>query len=104
MTGLPPFLVASLALATGLFAVGLFGLMVRRGILMQIIALEVMLTGPALAFVAAGAHHGDPGGQGMFVFVLVLAAAEVALGLALYLRLGRVADTADSDSVRALRH
>ncbi|MGY6410686.1 MAG: NADH-quinone oxidoreductase subunit NuoK [Alkalilacustris sp.] len=99
----PLFLTASLVLAAGLFAVGLFGLMIRRGILFQIIALEIMLTGPALAFVAAGAHHGDPGGQGMFVFVLVLAASEVALGLALYLRLGRTADVSDSDTVNLLR-
>lgn len=99
----PLFLTASLVLGTGLFAVGLFGLMIRRGILFQVIALEIMLTGPALAFVAAGAHHGDPGGQGMFVLVLVLAASEVALGLALYLRLGRCADVTDSDTVNLLR-
>ena len=99
----PLFLTAALVLATGLFAVGLFGLLVRRGVLFQIIALEIMLTGPALAFVAAGAHHGDPGGQGMFVFVLVLAASEVALGLALYLRLKRHADTDDSDTITGLR-
>jgi NADH-quinone oxidoreductase subunit K len=97
------FLLAALVLATGLFATGLFGLVARRGVLFQIIALEIMLTGPALAFVAAGAHHGDPGGQGMFVFVLVLAASEVALGLALYLRLSRHADTTDSDTIRELR-
>ena len=102
MTG-PGFLTAALVLATGLFLVGLFGLLIRRGILFQIVSLEVMLTGPALAFVAAGAHHGDAGGQGMFVFVLVLAASEVALGLALYLRLSRHADTRDSDTVRELR-
>lgn len=102
MTG-PAFLTAALVLATALFATGLFGLMVRRGVLFQIIALEVMLTGPALAFVAAGAHHGDPGGQGMFVFVLVLAASEVALGLALYLRLRRHADVTDSDTITRLR-
>jgi NADH-quinone oxidoreductase subunit K len=97
------FLLAALVLATGLFAVGLFGLVARRGVLFQIVALEIMLTGPALAFVAAGAHHGDPGGQGMFIFVLVLAASEVALGLALYLRLSRHADTTDSDTIRELR-
>jgi NADH-quinone oxidoreductase subunit K len=97
------FLLAALVLATGLFATGLFGLIARRGVLFQIVALEIMLTGPALAFVAAGAHHGDPGGQGMFIFVLVLAASEVALGLALYLRLSRHADTTDSDTIRELR-
>lgn len=97
------FLTAALVLAAALFATGLFGLVARRGVLFQIVALEIMLTGPALAFVAAGAQHGDPGGQGMFVLVLVLAASEVALGLALYLRLSRHADTADSDTIRELR-
>jgi NADH-quinone oxidoreductase subunit K len=97
-------LTLSLALAAGLFAAGLFGLLARRAILFQLLSLEVMLTGPALAFVAAGARHGDAGGQGMFVLVLVLAAAEVALGLTLYFRLRRVADVTDADSVSLLRH
>lgn len=99
----PGWFAATLMLSGGLFAVGLAGLVLRRGILFQIIALEVMLTGPALAFVAAGAHHADAGGQAMFVLVLVLAAAEVALGLALYLRLRRHADVSDSDTISTLR-
>ena len=92
-----------LVVATALFAVGLFGVMVRRGVLLQLVALEVMLAGPALAFVAAGARHGDAQGQAMFVLLLVFAAAEVAIGLALYLRLGLCADVSDSDSVSQLR-
>jgi NADH-quinone oxidoreductase subunit K len=94
----------TLILAAGLFGFGLFGVLARRSILFQLLSLEVMLAGPSLAFVSAGAWHGDPQGQGMFVFVLVLAAAEVAIGLALYLRLRRCADVADSDSVSVLRH
>jgi NADH-quinone oxidoreductase subunit K len=92
-----------LVLATTLFAVGLFGVLVRRGVLLQLIALEVLLAGPALAFIAAGARRGDAQGQAMFVILLVFAAAEVAIGLALYLRLRRCADVSDSDSVSQLR-
>jgi NADH-quinone oxidoreductase subunit K len=95
---------AALVLAAGLFAAGVFGVLARRAILIQLLALEVALAGPSLAFVAAGARHGDPGGQGMFVFILALAAAEVAVGLALYLRLRRGPGAADSDAVSALRH
>ncbi|MBN2629627.1 MAG: NADH-quinone oxidoreductase subunit NuoK [Rhodobacteraceae bacterium] len=98
------FLIGMLVLAAGLFAVGLFGVLARRAVLFQLLSLEVMLSGPSLAFVAAGARHGDPAGQGMFVLVLILAAAEVALGLALYLRMARTADVTDSDSIRDLRH
>jgi NADH-quinone oxidoreductase subunit K len=62
-----------------------------------------MLAGPALAFIVAGARHGDAQGQGMFVLILVLAAAEVAIGLSLYLRLSRIADVNDSDSISELK-
>jgi len=96
-------LLAVIVLAAGMFAVGLFGLLARRTIIFQLIALEVMLTGPALLFVAAGAHHGLAAGQGMFVLVLALAAAEVAVGLALYLHLTRLNRSPDSDEASGLK-
>jgi NADH-quinone oxidoreductase subunit K len=92
-----------LLLAAGFFMVGLFGVLARRNILYQLIALEVALCGPALAFVAAGAYHAGAEGQGMFVLTLALAAAEVPLGLALFLRIRRTAGTGDSDAVSGLR-
>lgn len=95
-------LLAVLVLAAGLFAAGLFGLLARRTIIFQLISLEVMLTGPALLFVAAGAHHGVATGQAMFVLVLALAAAEVAVGLALYLHLSRLTGSPDSDEASRL--
>jgi NADH-quinone oxidoreductase subunit K len=94
---------AILALAAGLTFTGLAGVMARRSILMQLISLEVMLTGPALAFVAVGAHHGAVEGVAMFLLVLALAAAEVAIGLAIYLHLRRHASGGDADAARRLR-
>jgi len=91
-----------LVLAAGLFLAGLFGIAARRTILMQLIALEVMLAGPALGFIAAGTHHGSIEGSAMFLLVLGLAAAEVALGLAIYLHMRR-ATGGDSDVARGLR-
>jgi len=91
-----------LVLSAGLFLAGLFGVAARRTILMQLISLEVMLAGPALGFVAAGAHHGSVEGSAMFILVLGLAAAEVALGLAIYLHMRR-ATGGDSDAARRLR-
>jgi len=99
-------LIALLAASGGLFAAGAFGLMARRGILFQLISVEIMLGAPALAFIAAGAYHGLAAGQAMYVLVLTLAAAEAALGLALYLRLRRGAasggSAGDSDAVSEL--
>jgi len=98
MTGLT----AVLALSAALFATGLFGVLARRTIVMQLLSLEIMLSGPALAFVAAGAHHGLVEGTAMFLLVLALAAAEVAVGLAIYLHLRRNTG-GDADSIRDLR-
>ncbi|WP_439533422.1 NADH-quinone oxidoreductase subunit NuoK [Polymorphobacter sp.] len=95
--------VAGLGIAAALFAIGLFGVMARRSVLLQLLSLEVMLSGPALAFIIAGSARGDAQGQGMFVLILVLAAAEVAIGLSLYLRLSRLADVTDSDSISDLK-
>lgn len=88
---------ALLALAAALMGAGLFGIVLRRGIVFQLLGLEIMLAGAALAFVAAGAHHGDPGGQAMFVLILALAAAKTALGLVIFLALRRASGSAASD-------
>ncbi len=86
-----------------LFLIGLFGVLVRRDLLFMLISLEVMLNAAGLAFVSAGAAWGDPGGQVMFIFILSLAAAEVAIGLALVLRLYGKIKTLDSDAASRLR-
>ena len=99
MTGLH----ALLALSGGLFVTGLFGVLARRTVVLQLISLEIMLAGPALAFVAAGAHHGAVAGTAMFLLVLALAAAEVAVGLAIYLHLRRHAAAGDADAATRLR-
>jgi NADH-quinone oxidoreductase subunit K len=94
---------ALLLIAAGLFAAGLFGVLARRDIMFQLISLELALCGPALAFIAVGAFHGDPEGQGMFVLTLTLAAAEVPIGLALLLRIRRATGSGDSDAVSGLK-
>ena len=65
----------ALIVAALLFGIGLFGLMLRRNIIFMLMALEVMLNGAALAFIAAAAHWGNPDGQVMFLFILSIAAA-----------------------------
>ncbi|MDA9091347.1 NADH-quinone oxidoreductase subunit NuoK, partial [Porticoccaceae bacterium] len=62
-----------------LFAIGMMGLMIRRNIIFILMSLEVMLNSAALAFVAAGAHWGQPDGQIVFMLILTVAAAEVAV-------------------------
>lgn len=92
-----------LILAAVLFSCGLLGLMLRRNLIFMLMSLEVMLNASALAFVAAGAHWGQPDGQVIFMLILSVAAAEVAVGLGLVLQIQRRCKTLDMDQVTRLR-
>ncbi len=72
-------------------------------IIFILMSLEVMLTSAALAFVAAGAHWGQPDGQVIFMLILTVAAAEVAVGLGLVLQVQRRFKTLDMDSANRMR-
>jgi NADH-quinone oxidoreductase subunit K len=101
MTPIP--LEHGLLLAGVLFSLGLVGLLVRRNIFFILLSIEIMLNGAGLAFVVAGTRWGQPDGQVMFLFILAMAAAEVAVGLALVLRLYHRFKTLDADAVSTLR-
>ena len=91
-----------LLLSSLLFCMGMLGLMIRRNIIFILISLEVMLNACALAFVAAGAHWGQPDGQGMYLMILSIAAAEVAVGLGLVLQVQRRFKTLDMDNANRM--
>lgn len=93
----------SLFVAATLFALGLLTLLVRRNLIFMLIALEVMLNAAGLAFVAAGAHWGQPEGQVMFIFVLTMAAAEVAVGLAIILQVYWRYNSLDADLATTMK-
>ena len=86
-----------------LFCIGMLGLMMRRNIIFILMSLEVMLNASALAFIAAGAHWGQPDGQSMFMLILSVAAAEVAVGLGLVLQVQRRFKTLDMDNANRMR-
>src|SRR5215475_12688130 len=100
----PPLMMASipieygLLLAGTLFALGLIGVIVRRDIVFILMSLEIMLNATGLAFVTAGARWAQADGQVMYFFILSMAAAEVAVGLALTLKLRRQFNTLDADA------
>jgi NADH-quinone oxidoreductase subunit K len=87
----------ALALAAILFTIGLAGVLARRNLLFVLMSIEIMLNAGGLALVAAGARWGQADGQVMLLFVLAAAAAEVAVGLALVVRLHRHDETLDAD-------
>ncbi len=94
---------AGLILAPVLFVIGLIGLMVRRNIIFMLLSIEIMLNAAGLAFIAVGAHLGEPDGQIMFLFILTMTAAEVSVAMALILRMYHGLRTLDTDQASEMR-
>ena len=92
-----------LILATLLFALGLYGVMVRRNLMFMLMSLEVMMNAAALAFVLAGSVWGQPDGQIMFILILTLAAAEACIGLAILLQFYHRFQHLDVDTASEMR-
>jgi NADH-quinone oxidoreductase subunit K len=92
-----------LLLAVLLFALGLTGLLLRRNVVFMLMSIEIMLNAAGLAFVVAGARWGQADGQVMLLFILTMAASELAVGLALLLRLHQAFKTLDADAASRLR-
>lgn len=92
-----------LALGAVLFAIGAFGLLVRRNPLVMFMCIELMLNAVNLTFVAFGTMLGDIGGQVVVFFVLVVAAAEVVVGLGLIVAILRRRPGATADDLSALK-
>lgn len=93
----------ALLIAVVLLALGVSGVLVRRNLLFILMSLEIMLNAAGLAFVAAGARWAQADGQIMFILIITLAAAEVAIGLALALRIYRHFRTLDADALSGMR-
>lgn len=92
--------------AAAIFAVGVFGVLSRRNLLIMLMSIELMLNGANLSLVGFSrelAHHpgAGEGGQVMVLMAMAVAAAEVALGLSIVIALFRHIRSVDVDSPRA---
>jgi len=74
-----------LALAAVLFAIGTFGVLLRRNVIVILMSIELMLNAVNVTFVALAFRAGTIDGQVIVFFVMTVAAAEVAVGLAIIL-------------------
>ncbi|MGX2970848.1 NADH-quinone oxidoreductase subunit NuoK [Helicobacter sp. T3_23-1059] len=96
-----------LFLATLVFALGLFGMLRRKNILMLFLSSEIMLNGLNIALVAIGRMFGDANGEIFALFVVAIAASEVAIGLGLVLLWYRSkikgAKSLDIDNLKSMR-
>ena len=97
--GLQHYIVVSAAL----FCVGLFGVLVRRNLLIIYMSLELMLNAANLALVAFSRFQNNLDGQMLVFFSITIAAAEVAVGLALIVALYRKRQTAHVDDLTLMK-
>ena len=92
-----------LLLAALLFAIGAFGLVVRRNPLVMFMCIELMLNAANLTFVALATQLGDINGQTAVFFVMVVAAAEVVVGLGIIVSILRRRPGATADDLAELK-
>ena len=92
-----------LAVSFLLFALGLFGVIIRRNVLVIYMSLELMLNAANLALVAFSRFNGHLNGQVMVFFIITVAAAEVAVGLALIVALYRKRQTARVEDLTTMK-
>jgi NADH-quinone oxidoreductase subunit K len=92
-----------LVLSALVFAVGAFGLMVRRNPLVMVMCVELMLNAVNLTFVTFARELNDIDGQVSVFFVMVVAAAEVTVGLGIVVSILRRQPGATADDIAELK-
>jgi len=92
-----------LVLSIVLFVLGVVAFFVKRDLISQFMAIEVMLNSANLAFLALARQARFADAQAVVFFVITIAAAEAAIGLAIVLvifRRRKSIRTADLDSLK----
>lgn len=92
-----------LVLAVLLFCIGVFGVIVRRNVLIIFMSIELMLSAVNLVFLAFSRYLGNADGQIWVFMVLTVAAAEAAVGLGIIVALFRNKPTLYVDEVNELK-
>ena len=89
-----------LVLASILFMIGAIGVLTRRSVLVILMSIQLMLSAASLTFLAFSRLHGDHQGHVMVLFVIAVGVAELAIGLAMVLRIFRHKRSVNIDDIR----
>lgn len=95
-----------LVVAAMLFAIGAYGVLVRRNAVVIFMCVELMLNSVNLTLVGFADYlPGAVGaGAGYAVLIIAVAAAEVAVGLAIVLAIFRSRRTVNVDEINLMNH
>lgn len=94
-----------LILGAALFAFGIYGLLVRRNLVLILLSVELMLNAVNINLVAFESVlvTTEAIGQIFAIFVITVAAAEVGIGLAIVLMIFRNRRSANVDDLSLMR-
>lgn len=98
---IPPL--AFFALAAVLFALGVVAFFVKKDLLTQFMAVEIMLNAGNLAVLALAKAAARPAAQGLVLFVITVAAAEAVVGLAVIVLVFRQRKAVRTDDLKELK-
>lgn len=93
-----------LGLVIGLFAVGLYALLITRNLIKMVVVLQILVKAAILAFVLAGKMRGQANlGQSMALTVIVADTIVAVLGLSLAVQVRKHFGTLDLKNLNILR-
>ena len=94
-----------LILSTVLFAIGLYGAMVKRNAIIILMSIELMLNAVNIAMVAFSRYIVPVllTGQIFAIFIIVVAAAEATVGLAIVIGIYRNRESIDVTQVNLMK-
>ena len=90
-------------LSLALFCIGVLGVLFRRNAIIVFMCIELMLNAVNVLLVAFSTYMNDAAGQVFVFFIMAVAAAEVAVGLAILVKMHDNTKTVDIDILIRLK-
>jgi len=90
-------------LGSGLFLIGVIGVLTRRNVLIILMSIELILNAVNINLMALSQYFKSVDGQVFAIFVITDAAAEAAVGLGLIIALFRNKETVNADEIDLLK-
>jgi NADH-quinone oxidoreductase subunit K len=87
-----------------LFAIGFFGVLLRKNVIFIFMCIELMLTAVNVMLIAFSKFNGVGDGLIFVFFTITVAAAEVAIGLAIIVALYKKRQTIMVDEINQLKN
>jgi len=92
-----------MVLSAVVFAIGVFGFLSRKNVIIMFMSIELMLNAVNINLISMSHYLQDLRGQILAFFVIAVAAAEAAIGLAIVIALFRNKATAHVDEINEMQ-